>query len=217
MEEIFLTTDDEIEIRGTFFEPKKPKHIAVIFFHMLRKERSIWDFLAGKLVKLGYPGVSIDLRGHGESDGSWQSFSEQDFRNMVYDAQAAKHFLKEKYNDINFVYIGASIGANLALIDCCEDDCVQACVIISPGLDFHGLRTDKLAKHFNRPYLMIASGNDYYSFRSANYLYEKFATPKSQAKFLKLDQAGHGTNIFETEPQIQEEIIGWVEALSNKV
>lgn len=209
--DIYLTTEDEFEIRGTYFEPEDPKGKGVVFFHMLRKERSVWGRMGEKLAKRGFASVSVDLRGHGESDGSWQGFSEDDFRNMIYDAQAAKGFLRDVYSDIKVSYVGASIGANLAILDSCKSGDVEACVLLSPGLDFHGLKVEDVAEDFSVPFFMIASENDYYSWSSCEKLDKYFCTPKKKREFMRLEEAGHGTNIFEADPNVQEKVIQWLE------
>lgn len=210
--EIYLTTEDDFELRGSFFEPgEEGKNKGVVFFHMLRKDRTVWNNMGVKLAKRGFPAVSIDLRGHGESEGSWQGFDEGDFRDMAYDARAAKEFLHDNHGELNVAYIGASIGANLALYDSCENGGVDACVLLSPGLEFHGINVENIAEEFEAPYFMIASEDDYYAWDSCQKLDKSFCTPENKSRFMQLKEAGHGTNIFEVNPQIQEEIIKWLE------
>lgn len=211
--EIYLTTEDDYELQGNFFEPgEKPQSKGVVFFHMLRKDRTVWNNMGVKMAKRGFPAVSIDLRGHGESEGSWQGFDEKDFRNMVYDARAAKEFLHKNHDEsLSVAYIGASIGANLALYDSCESGDIDACVLLSPGLEFHGIKIDDIAEDFSSPYFMIASEDDYYAWDSCQKLDKDFCTPENKRQFMQLEEAGHGTNIFEANPQIQEKIIEWLE------
>lgn len=210
--EIYLTTEDGFEIQGSFFDPDTdPKGKGVVFFHMLRKDRRVWNKMGVKMAKRGFPAVSVDLRGHGESEGSWQGFGEDDFRKMEYDARAAKSFLHDNHGELRVAYVGASIGANLALYDSCKNGGVDACVLLSPGLEFHGIKVEDIAEEFESPYFMIASEDDYYAYDSCQKLDEDFCTPNDKRRFMQLEEAGHGTNIFEADPEIQEKIIEWLE------
>lgn len=211
--EIRLTTEDDVELKGSLFEPEDKNGKGVIFFHMLRKERSVWNNLGNKLAEKGYSSASIDLRGHGESDGSWQGFSEDDFQDMIYDAKAAKDFLRERISEPKLAYVGASIGANLALIESYKSGDIQACVLLSPGLSFHGLRVESIASDFSLPFLLVASEDDYYAYNSSETLKESFCSPEDKSRFIKLKEGGHGTNMFEVRPEIQTEVVKWLEEI----
>ena len=43
---------------------------------------------------------------------------------------------------------GASIGANLALLDAADDPGVMSVALLSPGIDYRGLRTEAAMKKY---------------------------------------------------------------------
>jgi acetyl esterase/lipase len=108
-----------IDLAGTLYVPvdlPAPRP-GVILLHMLRQDRSSWDAFARQLADAGYTALSVDLRGHGETGGV------VDWDLAVADLQQAWQFLagKDEINQDRTALIGASIGANLALIAAAEE------------------------------------------------------------------------------------------------
>ena len=65
--------------------------------------------------------------------------------------------------------VGASIGANLALLVGANNNQVAAVAALSPGDDFQGIRPTGVLSNFgNRPVYLIASQDDPYSYGSAH-------------------------------------------------
>ncbi|MBI2136120.1 alpha/beta fold hydrolase [Candidatus Woesearchaeota archaeon] len=206
-EAISLKTKDNKTIFGKYH--KTDSHIAVILLHMLDKDHSSWDKFAVQLYLENYSVISIDLRGHGESaksTGSRQDFTEKDFNNMILDVKEAKEFgLHEKKS--KFVIIGASIGANTALNYAAKDNEILGVVLLSPGLDYRGVKTDTSALNYGqRPILLVASEEDTYSANSAKELNTKLFGKK---KLVMFKNAGHGTDMFES-TELDKEIIAWL-------
>src|SRR3989344_5393350 len=136
MKEITLLTDDKVTLAATYYEATSEK--AVLLVHMYSNTRQSWKDFALFLQEKEYQVLAIDLRGHGQSLEknkqriSYVSFHEQDFLDMVKDIEAAKKYLqKQGASDISIV--GASIGANLALITAAHDQEITTVVALSPG------------------------------------------------------------------------------------
>ena len=209
---VSIKTQDGFELAGSFYKSNSDK--GVILLHMLNRNRNDWNAFAEQLHKEGYNVLSIDLRGHGQSlkkDGrtvGWQIFSAQDFNDMILDVKAAKEFLEEK--DINKIsLIGASIGANIALNYAAEDIEIKTIVLLSPGLDYRGVKTEDTAKDYeNRPILIVASEDDEYSATSSKKLIE-LAVGKKELKMYT--NAGHGTKMFPN-TDLDKIIIDWLKA-----
>lgn len=209
-EEVSFLTTDNFEIFSTYYaqEDNTP---AIILLHMLDRNRDDWNDFALMLQNEGYTVLSIDLRGHGQSVFKneekfvWNDFSEQDFNNMVLDVEAAKNFLMEKADLSNLFVIGASIGANMALYYGSEND-VKGIVLLSPGLEYRGVKTEEAMKNYKGPVLIVASNEDTYSATSANKLYS-LAQGKKQIKVY--DDAGHGTRMF-AKTDLEVLIINWL-------
>ena len=138
---------------------------------MLGHNRNDWNGFAPTLSNSsnGYAVLSIDLRGHGESTSqngntsiSFQSFTPDDFKKMVMDVKAAKHFLvtQKNINPNNVAIIGASIGANVASNYAASYPLVKAVVLLSPGLDYKGVTTPDAIKQYKGPIYIATAGKD---------------------------------------------------------
>jgi alpha-beta hydrolase superfamily lysophospholipase len=216
-EEVTFTTSDGWEIHGSYYSCQAKGLPAVICVHMLRHDRTTYESLAPMLVGSGLDVLTIDSRGHGESvmhNGEKEkhaSFDDTAYNSSVEDIAAAKEFLDEKGADTSRLgIIGASIGANYALIYGAGDADVKGVVLLSPGLDYHGVETEPAMKEYaGRPALVAASSEDRYSAESC----ETLADLGGDAAELKIfDGAGHGTDMLDAEPDFEAEVAGWFAA-----
>jgi alpha-beta hydrolase superfamily lysophospholipase len=212
--EVNFTTDDGFVIYGDFYRPENPNGKALILLHMLRTDKSHWIEFAQKLKERGYYVLAIDLRGHGKSverNGkriTWQDFDENDFKRMVLDVKAAKLFLIEKGIDSKSIgIIGASIGANTALNYAASDEEIRIIALLSPGLDYRGVKTEDAMKVYDRPVFIAASKEDEPAASSSLKLYE-IAVGKKELNMY--ENAGHGTRMFAS-TNLMEELINWLE------
>jgi alpha-beta hydrolase superfamily lysophospholipase len=212
--EVSFKTDDGFTIYGDFYQPENPNGKALILLHMLRTDKSHWTEFAQRLKERGYYVLAIDLRGHGKSldkNGkkiTWQEFSENDFKNMVLDVKAAKLFLIEKgINSKSIGIIGASIGANTALNYAATDEEIRVIALLSPGLDYRGVKTEDAMKVYDRPVFIAASKEDEPAASSSLKLYE-LALGKKELKMY--ENAGHGTRMFGS-TNLMDELINWLE------
>ena len=203
--DVDLKTEDKINIKGTFYKGSNNTH-SIILLHMLGRTRSDWNDFALELQKLGYNVLAVDLRGHVQSDSSWRIFSDSDFNKMILDVKAAKEFLTTKGIRNNTVIIGASIGANVALKFAGQDDSVKAIVLLSPGLDYRGVKTEEAMKKFTKPILIVASENDAYAADSS-----KTLESLSKNSTLKIySGARHGTDLF-GKTDVNKVIVDWID------
>ena len=203
--DVDLKTDDNINIKATFYKGKGDMP-SIILLHMLGRSRSDWNELGIELQKLGYNAVAIDLRGHGQSDLNWRTFSENDFNKMILDAKSAKDFLAKNNPGSDFAVIGASIGANVALNFAAEDNSIKLLVLMSPGLDYRGVKTEESIKKFANPILIIASEGDSYAADSSRKLISS-----SKNSTLKIYSGSlHGTNLL-GKTDVDKVIVEWIE------
>lgn len=214
-ETVKFATSDGWEIVGTY-RAGRAGDPAAILLHMLPADRRSYDDFGARLAGAGFNVLAIDSRGHGESlqhDGKtrkYQDFSDDDHRSSVEDVAAAKAFLAERGADTSrLVIIGASIGANFAIIHAAGDEDVRAVVLLSPGLDYHGVKTlDAMAAYGGRPAYLVASEEDTYAAESIGKLHEV----AGGAEFKLFNNAGHGTRIFEAEPSFEDTLASWLAA-----
>jgi alpha-beta hydrolase superfamily lysophospholipase len=195
-----FTTEDNVHIAYTFQKGEAGKP-AILLLHMLGRTRADWNAFARQLNQQGYPTLAIDLRGHGQSEGRLST--DNDYRAMVKDVAGAKRFLAEQ-NISNVVIIGASIGANTALNYAVSDSDVKAAVLLSPGIDYHGVNVNASMKTVKVPLLIAASKEDSYAYNSS-----KTIANITGAKFIGYDKAGHGTAMFST-TNLSQAIIDWL-------
>src|SRR3989338_7599931 len=95
-----LTTEDNKQIAYSFYPAAKGTGgTGAVLLHQLRKDRHDFDVFGPKLRDAGFSVIAIDVRGHGESDGNWQQFSNADFQKVGLDIAAAKEFLKQQGAD----------------------------------------------------------------------------------------------------------------------
>ncbi|OGD85791.1 hypothetical protein A2Z23_00690 [Candidatus Curtissbacteria bacterium RBG_16_39_7] len=205
-EEISLTTEDGVKIAGTYYPTERLTGKSVLLLHMLRRERSIWNYLILKLTSDGFSVLAIDFRGHGASFGNWQQFHARDYTMMKYDVQAALDFLKNKDHQAKIAIIGASIGANHALRFAFYP--VSALVLLSPGLDYHGVTTEDYIELYRGPILLVAAKDDGYAYSSTNRLYQKSLS--TQKKLQIYETGGHGTGMFEIHPELEEKTVDFL-------
>jgi pimeloyl-ACP methyl ester carboxylesterase len=211
METVKFKTKDGIEVVGDYYEA--PDSRGALLLHMMPATRKSWTAFAPKLQQAGFKVLAIDLRGHGESQGGpngYQKFSDEEHQASRLDVEAGAAFLKEK-GVAKLYLVGASIGANLALRYLAEHPDIKSAVLLSPGLDYRGVITDELVGKLkdNQAVYGIASEDDKYSFDTVKKLFEGIAiSDKRAVRYFK--NAGHGTEIFEKEPQFMGEIVEWL-------
>jgi dipeptidyl aminopeptidase/acylaminoacyl peptidase len=201
---VSFKTDDGVTVAATWHEPASRPAPAVIYVHMLQKSRGDWDPLAAQLAAEGIGGLTIDLRGHGETPGS-----NQDFAGMVKDVRAARQFLAGSADVTpgRIAIAGASIGATLAAQAAGDDPSIASLVLLSPSLDYRGLRLDASVKKVGaRPVLLVASDDDGYAVRSVRDL-EKVGGGRRE--IVILSRAGHGTAMLTKDPDLSRRLLEW--------
>jgi alpha-beta hydrolase superfamily lysophospholipase len=207
-ENISFNTSDSVKIAATFYKAQNPNGAAVILLHMRARNRSDWVAFAAKLNGAGFDALAIDFRGHGESGGvNVNNFSDSDYQNLILDVKAADSYLKNKNANTKIAIAGGSIGANTALNYAVQNPNIVAVVLLSPGLDYKGVRTDETSKQINTPVFLATSSDDPQS-------YDGLETWKANIKNLDLatfSDAGHGTDMFGPHPELADKIIDWLE------
>jgi len=195
------TVDGQILAYQIYNNPGKP---GVILLHMLKRTRADWDSVAKWLQGKGFAVITIDLRGHGQSTGNLDEFTPADFNAMTNDVLAAKTVLALNRADVSRLnIIGASIGANIALNYVAGDPDVVSAVLLSPGLEYRGVKT--MLTRADTPLLIVASEDDSYSAQSSQQLAQN--NPNAQLELYQ--DAGHGTNMF-IKNDLAPAILSWI-------
>jgi acetyl esterase/lipase len=127
----------------------------------------------------------------------------------VRDVAAARRYLASR-GDVQPSRIGiagASIGANLAVLEAAGDAAVVSLALLSPSLDYRGLRIEAaLKKYGDRPALLVSSDDDPYATRSVRDL-KKLGTGTRES--VLLSHAGHGTVMLGRDTDIGRTLVDW--------
>jgi pimeloyl-ACP methyl ester carboxylesterase len=176
---------------------------------MLHKNRRDWDAVATRLASEGIGALALDLRGHGESSGAVPEGDTADYSVLVRDVTAARHYLSSR-SDVQpsrLGIAGASIGANLAVLEAAGDPAIASLALLSPSTDYRGLRIEAaMKKYASRPALLIASDDDAYASRSAKELQK---SGPGTREVLILNHAGHGTVMLGHDADLARTLVDW--------
>lgn len=206
---VSFRTEDGVTIAATWYEASSRPAPAVILVHMLQRSRRDWEGLASRLASSGIGALAIDLRGHGESFYGRSADETADYSAMVQDLRAARRYLTARSDVVpNRIGIaGASIGANLAVLEAAGDSGIASIALLSPSLDYRGLRIEAaVRKYGKRPMLLVASDDDPYAGRSALDLQKAGGGPR---ELLTLTGAGHGTNMLGRAWELPQALVDW--------
>lgn len=217
-EEIILTTKDGVRIYADYYKGQKPDSPGVVLLHMMPATKESWQNFALKLQEEGFQALAIDFRGHGKSTTKdseffyYKKFDDNQHQQKIHDAEEAVRFLINKNNPAPkmLFFVGASIGANIALRYMSEHTRIKGGALLSPGLDYRGIQTERFIKKIadDQSLFLVAGGdNDEYSTETIKKLYD-MTTCKKQLKIVK--NGGHGTDIFSADPGLMNEIIEWI-------
>ena len=203
----FRTADGAL-LSGSYYEASVKPSSAVILVHMYTRNRRDWEPVATRLSAEGIAALTFDLRGHGESTPA-AAESAAGPAAMVKDVAAALQFLGTRADVANdrIGLAGASLGANLAVLAAAGDPSIRSLVLLSPTLDYRGVRIEQAARKLTRPMLLVASREDAYSWRTVRDLTNPKQKESQNRETLLLDGAGHGTGMFARDSSLVQAIV----------
>ncbi|MDD2805153.1 MAG: alpha/beta fold hydrolase [Elusimicrobiales bacterium] len=193
----------------------KPASGALVFVnvHGLGSDKNEWGGFQKDLAARGYGWLSIDLRGHGGSrscggkKADYRTFTKADWAAASRDIEAAAGWLKKKKIS-KMVFCGASVGANLALKAAAEGTVKPAAVVLlSPGLDYAGVKPEFYLAKAPKRLLFAAAEDDPYAWQSAAALSRLAARSGLSASAVD-GGSGHGVNMFKS-PATADKVLDW--------
>ncbi|HEU0098442.1 MAG TPA: alpha/beta fold hydrolase [Allosphingosinicella sp.] len=107
-----IRTGDGLSLAATYRPGRRPGSPAVLLLHGVRASRASTAPAAAWLSGLGYASLTVDFRGHGQSDMAERSFGLRESS----DAQAAFAWLKRRQGGAKVAVIGNSLGGAAALL-----------------------------------------------------------------------------------------------------
>jgi len=205
---VSFKTSDGMIIAGLYNPAASQGMKTFILLHGLGSNQDEWQKFAGELVAQGYGFLSYDARGHGKStltiDGkqvSYQNFGapgpKSQWTRMITDLGDSVMFLvnEKKVRTKNIGIIGASVGANVALIYSATNEAIPVVVLLSPGINYAGFGTmDAIQWFHKRPIAIAASEADTYAYQSSQLLIQQIQE-NSRAEFMPTEK-GHGAEMF---------------------
>ncbi len=201
-----LQSLDGTALAGELYEASSRPAPAVVLIHMLTRNKGDWDNLANRIQDAGITALAIDLRGHGSSSGSSRALPE-----MVQDVRAAVQWLsvRQGVRPGAIGLVGASLGASLALLAAVDLPSVRAIGLVSPSLDYRGLRTDTgLLKRIGaRPIWLAASAGDPLALRTLRNFANEPSGPREQ---LVSSATGHGTALLGADSDVGRALVDWL-------
>ena len=209
---VMLKTDDGVVLRAIEYLPlttsASQRSKNVILLHMLDGQKEDWESLAQFLQKKNLRVFSIDLRGHGQSEGDWQSYSDADFRAMMKDVVVARTYLKNASGTDRVSMVGASIGANLIAeyVDELGSTSIDKIALISPGENYHGLEVAELS-FFRGDVLLVASTEDGYAVNATTELKKELG---NYGQSIMYSGTAHGTEILTSHPEFKDDLASFL-------
>jgi alpha-beta hydrolase superfamily lysophospholipase len=211
---VFMSTDNTRLIGDVYVPTAAGPHPAVVLFHQLGKNNADMLPLVAPLLEQGFIVVNVDMRGHGLSQGqgaariSYKNFNAGDWAKLPSDLHVVLHNVPS-IKDVDakkLAIIGASINANAAIMQGINEPDLQAFVLLSPGLDFHGLKPDSAIKSLHKPALIVAAKDDSYSADSGL----KLSKMNKNSSFDLLPSGGHGGQMLASHPDLNKQIATWL-------
>jgi dienelactone hydrolase len=214
----YLRSSDGYYVAAWYWAPREAGAPGVILLHMRGRSKSSWGDFPEKLVAEGFAAVAIDLRGHGETldpggrGVELNDLKDSDYRLMLNDVAAAHQLLagEEAADETRIALVGASIGANLAIMYAAGNKYARTAVALSPGLNYKSLEPKPyLEAYGERALYLIAAEGDKYSHESCLELEQ--ASKADPVSYRHFAGSEHGTNLLSAHEGLDMTIIsGWL-------
>ena len=185
------------------YEPSQRPSPAVVLVPMLGRPKEDWDVIGQRLADANILALAIDLPSLSDPGDSrilnaWSG-----------DVRAAVTYLSSR-PDVRLGAIGvagASLGASLGAIAASTLSGVRSLVLVSPSLDYHGLRIEGALQQYGaRPELLMASLGDPYAARSARELAHE---PPGIRETRFSPVPAHGTVLLARDGDMARALVEW--------
>ncbi len=226
-----VKTKDGVKIAANLYEVK-PRKIEgwLVLTHMMPVTKESFQRLAEEFQNIGYESIAIDLRGHGESIEAelrgtdaelrgkkikldYHDFSDSDHQKSILDLEAGVDFLvkSRKATSDKISFIGASIGANLSLQYISEHQEFKTAILLSPGLNYRGIKTEPMVKNLKtgQKVFFVSARDDGDNAEENQKLYG--LTPANVINKIKIYKTGgHGTDILKNQSELTNLISSFI-------
>lgn len=216
---VTIETSDGVRLVG-LYRPARGTTLTVILTPMLANTIEPYCDLAAELQRRGIGTFAYDQRGVGQSICTTTgTISYQQFKNapsgewarIVDDVDAVvNHLQTTGIAPENLAIVGASIGANAALLHSASAPRIRKLVLLSPGEEYRGLAVTEAAGQLAGRDVMIVTGDqDRYSHASSRRIAEIAGKSGARVKLEILPTNRlHGTSLLK-EP-LPAQITNWL-------
>jgi alpha-beta hydrolase superfamily lysophospholipase len=202
---VTFSAPDGTTLAAILYEPSTRPTPGVVLVHMLGRSKDEWAPVAERLQQAGATVLAIDLRGHGASSGATAILPP-----MAADVRAAVEWLAARpgVRPGALAIVGASLGATLAALAASEMPAVRAVALISPSLEYRGLRIDAgvMKRLGDRPVWLASSTEDPYALRTIKELVAAGGPREQRLTTVR----GHGTGLLLADPDLTGGLVDWL-------
>lgn len=206
---VTFRADDGRMLSGLLMEADQRPAPAVVLVPMLGRPKDDWQAVAQRFADANITALAIDLPGNTAPEDP------KELARWSEDIRAAVAYLVSRPSDVRAGSIGvagASLGGSLAVIEAASDAGVRAIALISPSLEYRGVRIEgPLRAYGARPALLVASAHDSYAARSTRELAQDAAPGPRDIRWS--DVAAHGTLLLSRDPDLVRSLIEWFQGM----
>jgi len=207
-----LTSPDGIALKASYFPAARPGP-GLLLLHACNRDRSSWNGLATAAAARGFHVLALDFRGYGQSGGTKSDDPRQQQwiaeREWPADIDAAYGWLTSQsgVDKTRIGAAGASCGVDQAVQLARRHAEVRTVVLLSGGLTANGREFIRDSAWL--PIFGAASQGDGGAVESLRWAMGWSRNPTNT--FVEYQAAGHGTDMFAVEKELQPRVLTWFE------
>jgi len=205
---VTFSTSDGWTLVGDLYTPPDKPIGAVVMLHQRGGSAADWHDLSDALRQKDILVLAIDQRGAGRSLSPDTKLNGKNAPwNTANDIIAAIKWLSQNFGDrnhgvngINISLVGASYGANNALIyaaahgDVTQVGSIKSIVLFSPGANYNGLDGLRAAKDWNGPMFIVYATHDQIAGLGPTAIHEE--CPSHDKPTRQFDEDKHGSDLL---------------------
>jgi dienelactone hydrolase len=220
LSEVQVPTPDGISLAGAFVQVSDTQPSPTcLLLHQLGADEETYSALQEALSKAGISSLAIDFRGHGAStqgaELDYHNFTDEEWASLTDDVKGGLSFLRSQPNvdKSRLCVVGASIGANLAIIAVADDTVaggnppLTCMVLLSPGVNYHSVQPLSRARDLGHMPVLIVSGTaDAQSYGGS----QSLSQAARGAELMPFNGRAHGTDLFKVDAEMLGKVVDWI-------